>query len=41
MRRLTVAVLVFGSVVAAQKLPPKGTDMELAITYFREDEALR
>jgi len=30
MRRLTVAVLVLGSVVAAQKLRTKGTDMEMA-----------
>jgi hypothetical protein len=30
MRRLTVAVLVFGSVVAAQKPPAKGTGMEMA-----------
>lgn len=30
MRRLTVAVLVLGSVVAAQKLRAKGTDMEMA-----------
>ncbi len=30
MRRLTVAVLVLGSVVAAQKLRVKGTDMEMA-----------
>jgi curli biogenesis system outer membrane secretion channel CsgG len=32
MRRLAVvvAVLVLGSVVAAQKLPTKGTDMEMA-----------
>jgi Domain of unknown function (DUF4440) len=28
--RLTVAVLVLGSIVAAQKLPTKGTDMEMA-----------
>jgi len=28
MRRLTVAVLVLGSVVAARKLPAKGTDMQ-------------
>ncbi len=30
MRRLTVAVLILGSVVAAQKLRTKGTDMEMA-----------
>jgi hypothetical protein len=30
MRRLTVAVLVLGSVVAAQKPRAKGTDMEMA-----------
>jgi hypothetical protein len=30
MRGLTVAVLVLGGVVAAQKLPLKGTDMETA-----------
>ena len=30
MRRLTVAVLVLGSLVAAQKLRTKGTDMEMA-----------
>ena len=30
MRRLAVAVLVLGSVVAAQKLRTKGTDMEMA-----------
>jgi ketosteroid isomerase-like protein len=30
MRRLTVAVLILGSVVAAQKLRAKGTDMEMA-----------
>ena len=30
MRRLMVAVLVLGSVVAAQKLRTKGTDMEMA-----------
>ncbi len=30
MRRLTVAILVLGSVVAAQKLRTKGVDMEMA-----------
>jgi len=30
MRRLTVAVLILGSVVAAQKLRTKGTDMAMA-----------
>jgi hypothetical protein len=30
MRRLTVAILVLGSVLAAQKLRAKGTDMEIA-----------
>ena len=30
MRRLTVAVLVLGSIVAAQKLRTKGTDVEMA-----------
>jgi ketosteroid isomerase-like protein len=30
MRRLTVAVLILGSVVAARKLPAKGTDMQTA-----------
>jgi hypothetical protein len=30
MRRLTVAILVLGSVVAARKLPAKGTDMQTA-----------
>ena len=30
MRRLTVAVLVLGSVVAAWKLPAKGADMQTA-----------
>jgi len=30
MRRLTVAVLVLGSVVAARKLPAKGVEMQTA-----------
>src|SRR5258705_12590611 len=30
MRRLTIAILVFGSVVAAWKLPARGTDMQTA-----------